>query len=126
LIKREKKFQEGKWEDLWKQSISEFETEKRNIKPQKELSITDKVWKSEHFDHAPEDSCSRWFWFDSECPCANFCQGRYGILIPSIRRILTSRGTTTLAPESNSPWMTLTLGMTRIFSINKNGLRHPC
>jgi hypothetical protein len=52
--------------------------------------------------HAPEASCSRWFRSDSECPCSNCCQGRYGIPIPEIGRILTSRGTTTLAPESNS------------------------
>jgi len=49
LIKKAKKFQEGKWEDLWKQSISECEVEKRHIKPQQELSITHKVRKAEYF-----------------------------------------------------------------------------
>ena len=49
LIKRAKKFQEGKWEDLWKQSILEFEIGKRNIKPHKELSTAHKVRNSEHF-----------------------------------------------------------------------------
>ena len=34
LINHGKKFQQGKWEELWKQSISEFEVEKRHIKPQ--------------------------------------------------------------------------------------------
>jgi hypothetical protein len=38
---------------------------------------------------------------DSERPCTNFYQGRYGISIPEIGRILTARGTTILAPESN-------------------------
>ncbi len=56
LIKWEKKFQEGKWEDLWKQSISEFETEQSNIKPQKELSTAHKVRKSEHFHQHEEIS----------------------------------------------------------------------
>jgi hypothetical protein len=56
LIKRAKKFQEGKWEDLWKQSISEFEIEKNNIKPQKELSTAHKVRKSEHFHQHGEIS----------------------------------------------------------------------
>jgi hypothetical protein len=56
LIKRAKKFQEGKWEDLWKQSISKFEFEKRNIKPQKELSVAHKVRKSEHFHQHGEIS----------------------------------------------------------------------
>ena len=55
-------------------------------------------------DHAPKSSHSRWFWFDSECPHANFCQGSYGIPIPAIGRILTPRGTKTLVPESTSPW----------------------
>ncbi len=49
-------------------------------------------------DHAPEAPCSRWFRSDSECPCTNCRQGRYGIPIPEIGRILTLRGTTTLAP----------------------------
>ncbi len=33
------------------------------------------------------------FWFDPECPRANFCQGRYGISIPEIGWFLTPRGT---------------------------------
>ncbi len=40
----------------------------------------------------------RWFWFDTECHRANFCQGRYVISIPGIGRIFTPRGTTTFAP----------------------------
>jgi hypothetical protein len=56
LIKLVKKFQKGKWEDLWKQSISEFETEQNNIKPQKELSTDHKVRKSEHFHQHGEIS----------------------------------------------------------------------
>ena len=56
LIKRAKKFQEGKWEDLWKQSIFEFEIEMRHIKPQKELSTAHKVRKSEHFHQHGEIS----------------------------------------------------------------------
>ena len=47
-------------------------------------------------------ACFRWFRFDSECPCTNFCQGRYCSPIPEIGWILTLRGTTTLAPEPNS------------------------
>jgi hypothetical protein len=49
LIKRAKKFQQGKWEELWKQSISEFEVEKRHIKPQQELSTAHMVRKAEYF-----------------------------------------------------------------------------
>ena len=56
LIKRAKKFQGGKWEDLWKQSILKFEIEKRNIKPQKELSTAHKVRNSEHFHQHGEIS----------------------------------------------------------------------
>jgi hypothetical protein len=48
LIKRAKKFQQGKWEELWKQSISEFEVEKKHIKPQQELSTAHKVRKAEY------------------------------------------------------------------------------
>ena len=50
-------------------------------------------------DHPPKVSRSRWFWFDSECPRANLCQGRYGIPILVIGRILTPKGTKTLDPE---------------------------
>jgi hypothetical protein len=49
-------FQEGKWGDLWKQSISEFEIEKSNIKPQKELSTSYKVRKLEHYHQHGEIS----------------------------------------------------------------------
>ena len=49
LINKAKKFQMGKWEELWKQSISEFEVEKRHMNPQQELSTTHKVRKAEYF-----------------------------------------------------------------------------
>ncbi len=63
-------------------------------------------WVQDDFDLTvtmpPKASRSRWFWFDSECPRSNFCQGIYGIPIPAIGRILTPRGTKTLTPESTS------------------------
>ncbi len=41
LIKRAEKFQEGKWEDLWKQSLNVFEIERRTYNPRKKnLSLT--------------------------------------------------------------------------------------
>ncbi len=48
FIKRAKKFQQGKWEELWNQSISEFEVEKKHIKPQQELSTAHMVRKAEY------------------------------------------------------------------------------
>jgi hypothetical protein len=68
LIKRAKKFQEGKWEDSWKQSISEFETEQSNIKPQKELSTVHKVRKSEHFHQHGEISRAAKVFTNNEKP----------------------------------------------------------
>ena len=51
LIKRAKKFQEGKWEDLWKQSLNEFEIEMRHIQPPKEKSTAHKVRQAENAYH---------------------------------------------------------------------------
>jgi hypothetical protein len=56
LIKRAKKFQQGKWEELWKQSISEFEVEKKHIKPQQELSTAHMVRKAEYLHQHGEIS----------------------------------------------------------------------
>jgi hypothetical protein len=49
LIKRTKKFQGGKLEDLWKKSLHEFEIDKVHTQPPKEKSIVQKVCRSEHF-----------------------------------------------------------------------------
>ena len=56
LIKKAKKFQMGKWEELWKQSISEFEVEKNHMRPQQELSTAHKVRKAEYFHQHGEIS----------------------------------------------------------------------
>jgi hypothetical protein len=56
LIKRGKKFQVGKWEELWKQSISEYEVEKNHMRPQQELSTAHKVRKAKYFDQHGEIS----------------------------------------------------------------------
>jgi hypothetical protein len=58
LIKRGKKFQQGKWEYLWKQSINEFEVEKKHIKPQQELSTAHMVRKAEYLHQHGEISRS--------------------------------------------------------------------
>ena len=47
-MKREKRFQDGTWEDLWKQSLHEYELEKAHIQPLREKSTTQKVRTSEH------------------------------------------------------------------------------
>jgi hypothetical protein len=60
LIKRAKKFQVGKWEELWKLSISEFEREKSHMRPQQELSTAHKVRKAEYFhQHGGHGECNR-------------------------------------------------------------------
>jgi hypothetical protein len=56
LVKRAKKFQQGKWEELWKQSISEFQVEKKHIKPQQELSTAHMVRKAEYLHQHGEIS----------------------------------------------------------------------
>ena len=56
LIKRAKKFQQGKWEELWKQSISEFDVEKKHIKPQQELSTAHMVRKAGYLHQHEEIS----------------------------------------------------------------------
>ena len=48
LIKRAKRFQDGKWEDLWKQSQHEYEIEKAHIQPLREKSIDQKFRTSQH------------------------------------------------------------------------------
>ena len=48
LIKRVKRFQDGKWEDLWNQSLHEYEIEKAHIQPLREKSIDQKVRTSQH------------------------------------------------------------------------------
>ncbi len=49
LIKRAKRFQDGKWEDLWNQSLHEYEIAKTHIQPPREKSIEQKVRTSEHY-----------------------------------------------------------------------------
>jgi hypothetical protein len=56
LIKRAKKFQAGKWEELWKQSISEYEVEKSHMRPQQELSTAHIVRMAEYFHQHGEIS----------------------------------------------------------------------
>ena len=48
LIKRAKRFQDGKWEDLWKQSLHEYEIEKSHIQPPREKSTAQRVRTSEY------------------------------------------------------------------------------
>ena len=48
LIKRVKRFQDGKWEELWKQSLHEYEIEKAYIQPPREKSTDQKVRTSDH------------------------------------------------------------------------------
>jgi hypothetical protein len=52
LINRTKKFQEGKWEELWKQSIREYDIEREHrehIQPPKQKSIPEKDRRSQFF-----------------------------------------------------------------------------
>ena len=49
LIKRAQKFQDGKWEDLWKQSLREYDIEMQHIQPPREKSIPQKDRQAQHF-----------------------------------------------------------------------------
>jgi hypothetical protein len=52
LINRAKKFQEGKWEELWKQSMREYEIEREHrehIQPPKQKSILEKDRQAQFF-----------------------------------------------------------------------------
>jgi hypothetical protein len=49
LIKRAKKFQEGKWEELWQQSLNEFKIKTEHFQPPKEKSAAHKVRQAEYF-----------------------------------------------------------------------------
>ena len=49
ITKRAKKFQDGKWEDLWKQTLNEYDIEIAHIQPLREKSTLQKVSQSKHF-----------------------------------------------------------------------------
>ncbi len=49
ITKRAKKFQDGKWEDLWKQALHEYDLEITDIQSLREKSTLQKVSQSKHF-----------------------------------------------------------------------------
>jgi hypothetical protein len=49
LIKSAKKFQENKWEELWKQSIGDYDIERDPIQPPKQKSIPEKDHQAQFF-----------------------------------------------------------------------------